>query len=155
MKCHADYDTELGKLTLEEEDGALTRLEFGQRDLPGEARETPLLQEAHRQLKEYLAGKRTAFDLPLKPQGTPFQQAVWKALLDIPYGQTATYGQIAAKVGNPKACRAVGMANNRNPIAVIIPCHRVIGADGGMTGYGGGLPIKRMLLDLENGHLTI
>ena len=103
--------------------------------------ETPLLREAAKQLNEYLAGKRKVFDLPLDPEGTQFQKAVWKALTGIPFGETRTYRNIAESVGNPKACRAVGMANNKNPIAILIPCHRVIGADGKLVGYAGGLDI--------------
>ena len=110
---------------------------------------TPLLLRAFAQLEEYLAGVRKKFDLPLAPAGTPFQRKVWDALLQIPYGQTRSYRQIAEAVNSPKGFRAVGMANNRNPIAVFIPCHRVIGADGSMVGYGGGLDIKKHLLRLE------
>ena len=111
--------------------------------------ETPLLVRAFAQLEEYLAGKRRAFDLPLAPVGTAFQRKVWDALLHIPYGQTRSYRQIAEAVDSPRGFRAVGMANNRNPIAVFIPCHRVIGADGKMVGYGGGVEIKEHLLRLE------
>lgn len=111
--------------------------------------ETPLLLRAFAQLEEYLAGKRREFDLPLAPAGTVFQRRVWDALLQIPYGQTRSYRQIAEAADSPKGYRAVGMANNRNPIAVFIPCHRVIGADGSMVGYGGGLDIKEYLLRLE------
>jgi methylated-DNA-[protein]-cysteine S-methyltransferase len=102
-----------------------------------------------RQLREYFQGKRTAFDLRLHPKGTPFQKAIWKALLDIPYGQTRSYGDIAKAVGRPKAVRAVGLANGRNPLPIIVPCHRVIGANGRLVGYGGGLPVKQALLDRE------
>ncbi len=101
---------------------------------------------------EYFAGGRKDFDLPLCPRGTEFQKKVWSALREIPYGETRAYGEIAAAVGNPKAARAVGMANNRNPISVIVPCHRVIGSDGKLVGYGGGLDIKEFLLDLEREH---
>ena len=111
--------------------------------------ETPLLREAERQLKAYLAGRLRNFDLPLAPRGTPFQQKVWAALTAIPYGETRSYKQVAEAVGCPKGCRAVGMANNRNPIAIVIPCHRVIGADGALVGYGGGLAVKEVLLRLE------
>lgn len=100
--------------------------------------ETPLLREAERQLKAYLAGRLRDFDLPLAPRGTPFQQKVWAALTAIPYGETRSYKQVAEAVDCPRGCRAVGMANNRNPIAIVIPCHRVIGADGALVGYGGG-----------------
>jgi len=101
------------------------------------------------QLHEYFDGSRTDFELELAPQGTPFQRSVWAALCDVPFGQTTSYGDVAAAIGNPKAVRAVGMANNRNPIALVIPCHRVIGADGSLTGYGGGLEMKSWLLDHE------
>jgi methylated-DNA-[protein]-cysteine S-methyltransferase len=106
-------------------------------------------EEARRQLDEYFAGHRTEFDLPLSPRGTAFQREVWAALRTIPYGEVRSYGQIAAQIGRPGASRAVGLANGRNPISVIVPCHRVIGASGALTGYGGGLPRKRLLLDLE------
>jgi methylated-DNA-[protein]-cysteine S-methyltransferase len=102
-----------------------------------------------RQLREYFQGKRTAFEIRLHPKGTPFQKAVWKALLDIPYGQTRSYGDIAKAVGRPNAVRAVGLANGRNPLPIIVPCHRVIGANGKLVGYGGGLPVKQALLDRE------
>jgi len=104
-----------------------------------------------RQLEEYFAGERTIFDIPLAPEGAPFEREVWRALEEIPYGETVSYGEIARRVGQPTAARAVGTANGRNPIAVIVPCHRVIGADGSLTGYGGGLERKRLLLELERG----
>jgi methylated-DNA-[protein]-cysteine S-methyltransferase len=112
------------------------------------------LNEAVKQLTAYFEGRLHRFDLPLAPRGTPFQRRVWQALCDIPYGVTASYGMIARKVGNSSA-RAVGLANGSNPIAIIIPCHRVIGSDGSLTGYGGGLPIKKALLDLERGERTL
>jgi methylated-DNA-[protein]-cysteine S-methyltransferase len=108
-------------------------------------------EEARLQLEEYFAGQRTEFDLPLRAAGTPFQHEVWAALQTIPYGEVRSYSEIAAQIGRPGASRAVGLANGRNPIAVIVPCHRVIGASGALTGYGGGLPRKRLLLDLEAG----
>lgn len=111
--------------------------------------ETPLIKKASVQLSDYLEGKRKVFDVPLSLEGTEFQKAVWKALKEIPYGETRSYRQIAERIGNPKACRAVGMANNRNPVAIIVPCHRVIGADGKLVGYGGGIDIKENLLALE------
>ena len=109
----------------------------------------PLSDRAAAQLEEYFLGERQEFDLPLSPVGTPFQMAVWEALKTIPYGETRSYGQIAAAVGNPKGSRAVGMACNRNPIWIVIPCHRVVGSTGKLTGYEGGLDMKRTLLDLE------
>jgi methylated-DNA-[protein]-cysteine S-methyltransferase len=107
--------------------------------------------EAARQLREYFAGKRTEFDLPLSPDGTEFQKTVWRKLQGIPYGKTISYGELARRVGNPKASRAVGAANGRNPIPIVIPCHRVIGSNGKLTGFGGGLPVKEALLRLERG----
>lgn len=106
-------------------------------------------QNAMDQLCEYFDGSRQIFSLPLEPRGTEFQRRVWKALCEIPYGETRSYAEIAVSVGNPKGCRAVGMANHRNPISIFIPCHRVIGTDGSLVGYGGGIDIKRYLLDLE------
>lgn len=107
------------------------------------------------QLREYFAGQRTRFEVEVEPQGTEFQRRVWRALLDIPYGQTTSYGAIAERLGDVKATRAVGLANGANPIAIVIPCHRVIGASGALTGFGGGLPTKRALLDLEQGQRTL
>ena len=107
------------------------------------------------QLAEYFAGRRTTFDVPLTLAGSPFQQRVWRALRDIPYGETSSYGAIARRLGVPSAARAVGVANGQNPVCVIVPCHRVIGADGSLTGYGGGLDRKRLLLELEAGVLSI
>lgn len=108
-------------------------------------------RDVARQLSEYFAGRRRTFDLPLAPRGTAFRKLVWKALQAIPYGQTATYGEIARAIGQPQASRAVGGANHHNPLAIVVPCHRVVGADGSLTGYGGGLARKRLLLDLESG----
>ena len=108
-----------------------------------------LIDEARRQLAAYFAGERRDFDLPLAPRGTEFQRAVWQALAAIPYGRTASYAELAARVGRPGAARAVGAANGRNPLPIVLPCHRVIGAGGDLTGFGGGLPTKRYLLALE------
>jgi len=113
------------------------------------------VSNAIRQLKEYFAGKRTDFDLPLAPNGTEFQRTVWQRLQEIPYGETISYGELAKRVGNPKASRAVGAANGQNPIPIVIPCHRVIGANGKLTGFGGGLPIKEKLLALEARQLRL
>jgi methylated-DNA-[protein]-cysteine S-methyltransferase len=140
--------TLLGLITIYEKDGKLFKLEIGT-DCGKAAPKTPLIIQAALQLQEYFNGKRKEFQLPLAPEGTAFQQAVWKALLDIPYGQTRSYGQIAQNIGNPRASRAVGMANHNNPIGIIIPCHRVIGANGDLVGYAGGMDIKMQLLDLE------
>ncbi|NLK64926.1 MAG: methylated-DNA--[protein]-cysteine S-methyltransferase [Tissierellia bacterium] len=154
MKSIYYYDTDIGKITIAEEDGYITHVLFGNEKLhDSTVNETPLIKEAHIQIVEYLKGERSSFDLPLSPSGTEFQQRVWNALKAIPYGKTVTYKDIAKKVGNEKACRAVGMANNRNPISIIIPCHRVIGKNGKLIGYGGGLGIKEYLLKLESNNL--
>ena len=138
--------TPVGPLALTvDDDGALTRLGFG----PGGTSEDPRFASAIAQLREYFAGERTTFDLPLALDGTPFQQEAWRALADIPYGETVSYGEQARRIGKPEAIRAIGAANGRNPIAIVLPCHRVIGADGSLTGFGGGLETKRRLLDLE------
>lgn len=149
MTAAYHWQSPMGPLTLAQQDGALTHLLFDFVDMPAPLADTPLFQQARRQLEEYFAGERQVFSLPLSPRGTDFQRRVWQALQAIPYGQTCTYGDIARQVGSPKAFRAVGMANHRNPISIIIPCHRVIGASGGLTGYGGGLPLKQALLELE------
>ena len=142
------YETKLGSVTIVEEDGALLAITT-HRTYEGIKQETPLINEAYRQLSEYLLGERKRFDLPLNPQGTVFQQQVWKALCDIPYGETRSYKQIAEAIGNPKAVRAAGMANNRNPLLIVVPCHRVIGANGKLVGYGAGIEKKEFLLKLE------
>lgn len=148
MKLSYTYDSPVGMFYLAEENGVLTDLRF--RPIPNaEERETPLLSRAAEQLDEYFDGKRHEFDLPLYPRGTPFQTSVWSALQDIPYGETRSYKNIASALGKPTACRAVGSANNKNPISIIIPCHRVIGSGGALTGYGGGLDVKQALLELE------
>lgn len=139
----------VGPLTLTQEDQALTGLHFGEHPQQGAEGPTPLLEKAARQLEEYFAGQRKEFSLPLAPKGTEFQLRVWQALLQIPYGETRSYGELAAMVGNPKACRAVGGANHRNPLSILIPCHRVVGTKGSLTGYAGGLSVKEFLLKLE------
>jgi len=148
------YEYPIGPFGIAEADGRVTHVfltDREDRDAPEgyEKRETPLIKKTHKQMTEYFKGQRRAFDLPLEFKGTDFQKRAWEALLAIPYGETRSYGEIAANTGNPKACRAVGMANNRNPIAIICPCHRVIGADGSLVGYGGGLARKEYLLELE------
>ncbi len=151
-RTHYVYTTVIGPLTIAANGTAITHVLFGTPDLPGTLAPSELTNRAANQLQEYLAGKRTAFDLPLAPEGTPFQQRVWKALQNIPYGQTRSYADVAAAIGSPQATRAVGGANNRNPIAIVIPCHRVVGANGKLTGYAGGLQLKQRLLDLERAH---
>ena len=134
------------------QDNSITEVFFGRTARDGFAEaETPLIKKAASQIEEYLNGKRRLFSLPLAPRGTEFQMAVWQALLTVPYGETRSYKEIAVLIGRPKAVRAVGMANHRNPISIIVPCHRVIGSNGDLTGYGGGLPLKRYLLELETG----
>ena len=143
-------DSPVGPLLLTSDGDALTRLLFG--GPPEAAWRTdpcPVLERARDQLAEYFTGQRHDFDLPLEPAGTPFQLRVWEALREIPYARTWSYAQLATRVGSPGASRAVGLANGRNPICIVVPCHRVIGADGSLTGYGGGLDRKRLLLDLE------
>ena len=144
------FQSPLGPLTLSGTEEAVTALSFGA--LPGAGDGAcPLLEEAARELDAYFQGRRRTFAVPLAPAGTPFQQRVWAELREIPFGATASYGEIAARIGNPRACRAVGMANHRNPISILIPCHRVVGSDGCLTGYGGGLERKAALLALERG----
>ena len=150
--------TPIGELVLTADpDGALTRLYLPNRlpDTSGWERDDALLEPVRRQLAEYFAGQRSEFDVLLRPTGVPFQLKVWDALLKIPYGETASYGEIAREIGHPTAFRAVGAANGQNPIAIIVPCHRVIGSNGSLTGYGGGLPTKRALLDLEAGRAAL
>ncbi|HNX34843.1 MAG TPA: methylated-DNA--[protein]-cysteine S-methyltransferase [Kiritimatiellia bacterium] len=143
--------TEIGKVGIGETAGCVTHLFFACDAVPRDAvqRETPLLKEAFRQLGAYLCGDLKAFALPLAPAGTPFQRKVWRILERIPYGKTVSYKDVAVQAGNPLATRAVGMANHRNPIPVFIPCHRVIGANGTLVGYGGGLAMKTRLLAIE------
>jgi methylated-DNA-[protein]-cysteine S-methyltransferase len=153
-RAHTVMDSPVGPLTLVANDGELCGLYMAeQRHRPSEATfgvaDAGLFAEAVEQVEEYFAGSRTHFDLPLGPVGTEFQQRVWEALQAIPYGQTVAYGQIATKIGNPAASRAVGLANGRNPIGIIVPCHRVVGSTGCLTGYGGGLERKQFLLDFE------
>lgn len=148
--------TPIGPLTLEAGDAGLSTIWFGERAATAEAPrgEHAVLAAARVQLEEYFAGERRAFDLPLDvSRGTTFQRDAWLALADIPYGETTTYGEQARRLGRPDAVRAVGAANGRNPLPIVLPCHRVIGADGTLTGYGGGLRIKSALLALESGQI--
>ena len=155
MKHCLTIDSPEGPLTLVAKAGALCALRFSgstaEDGCPAAADtvDGEVLEEARRQLTAYFAGRRQQFDLPLRPAGTPFQQQVWAALQTIPYGATRTYGAVAAQIGRPKASRAVGMANHVNPLPIVIPCHRVIGATGRLTGYAGGLERKERLLALE------
>lgn len=146
------FETTLGTMAVGEENGAIVRLYLPNRPMPRlMPHKTPLLERAEEQILEYLNGQRQVFDLPLAPVGTPFQQRVWKNLLEIPYGRTASYGEIAKAIGSPRAARAIGMANHHNPVPILIPCHRVVGAKGQLTGYAGGLELKQVLLTLESG----
>ncbi|MGI5135895.1 MULTISPECIES: methylated-DNA--[protein]-cysteine S-methyltransferase [unclassified Streptomyces] len=156
MKQYTVIDSPYGPLTLVADDGVLCGLYMvGQRHRPpeesfGEPDDTPF-GEAIDQLRAYFAGELKEFTLELRLHGTPFQRSVWEQLSRIPYGETRSYGQLADALGNPGASRAVGLANGKNPVGIIVPCHRVIGAGGGLTGYGGGLDRKRRLLDFEQG----
>lgn len=141
-----NIDTPVGKMFLSSDGENITELKFGS---CGEDFPDAVTKKARAELEEYFAGTRKSFSVALKPKGTAFQKSVWAALCEIPYGKMASYGEIAEKIGNKKACRAVGMANNLNPIAIIIPCHRIVGANGALTGYAGGLDKKEFLLKLE------
>jgi methylated-DNA-[protein]-cysteine S-methyltransferase len=150
MTAYATVDSPIGEILLTAEGGALTRLYMSPFHLDSAWEHDPeALAEPARQLAEYFAGERTGFELELRPAGTPFQRSVWDLLLAIPYGGTTTYGALAHELGDPRKVRAVGLANGRNPISIVVPCHRVIGSDGSLTGYGGGLERKRILLELE------
>ena len=160
MKTTADtlywheIDSAVGRLLLAGDGASLIHVGFQSgprplRPLPGWIADAAPFRAAIAQLEEYFAGKRRRFDLPLAPRGTEFQRRVWRALTEIPYGQTLSYGELARRIARPSASRAVGLANGANPLPIIVPCHRVIGADGSLTGFGGGLPIKRKLLALE------
>ncbi|WBY63427.1 MAG: Methylated-DNA--protein-cysteine methyltransferase [Thermocaproicibacter melissae] len=148
------WHSPIGTLVIVEDGEGITKLSLAE-NAPADSREemTPLLWEAVQQLSEYFVGKRKEFSLPLSLHGTPFQLADWEALRTIPYGETRSYRQIAEQIGKPKACRAVGMANHKNPIAIMIPCHRVIAADRSLGGYGYGPKVKRFLLELEKRHI--
>lgn len=159
MKC-CTFESIVGTITVYENHGGICAVDLAEKVVPGMKKrlfrdaeiieeKTELLDQAVRELEEYFAGKRKEFELPLYMEGTEFQKKVWNALLQIPYGETRSYGEIAQMIGNRKACRAVGMANNRNSLMILVPCHRVIGADGSLVGYGGGLHIKEKLLALE------
>ncbi|MGY1669696.1 methylated-DNA--[protein]-cysteine S-methyltransferase [Geodermatophilus sp. SYSU D00710] len=151
MRAHTVVPSPMGPLTVVTDDGVLVRLYLSPPDPRAEigARDDAALAGAAGQLGEYLAGDREAFDLPLRPVGSDFELAVWQQLAGIPYGETRSYGAVAAAVGEPGGAQAVGLACGRNPLAVVVPCHRVVGADGSLVGFGGGLARKRFLLDLE------
>lgn len=150
MTLYYTYDTILGSVTFVEENGALVVITTSPYQPKEEIyQETPVIKEAFRQLSEYFSGNRKTFNLPLLLKGTDFQKQVWQALLKIPFGETRSYKQIAEAIGNPKAVRAVGMANNKNPLLIVVPCHRVIGGNGKLVGYAVGLDKKEYLLRLE------
>ncbi|MFI0453398.1 methylated-DNA--[protein]-cysteine S-methyltransferase [Actinomadura sp. 6N118] len=163
-RTHAVMESPYGPLTMVATDGVLSGLYMNlQRHRPAEEvfgdREpdcrTPPFGQVVEQLEAYFAGELTDFELPLALHGTPFQRTVWEALQEIPYGETISYGQLALQIGKPSASRAVGLANGKNPISIIVPCHRVVGSSGSLTGYGGGLERKRRLLDFEHGVRTV
>ena len=159
MNAYVTVDSPIGRLLLQTDGDSLTGLYMdvpdrpisGMNDRREDANVGPL-PEAVRQLGEYFAGNRREFALPLRMHGTEFQLRVWRALTEIPYGETRSYGELAKRIGNPNASRAVGLANGRNPVSILVPCHRVIGAEGSLTGYGGGLPRKQWLLAHEGLH---
>lgn len=148
LTCYT-YPSTIGPITIASNGRAITHVALMDRKYDGTYTPTKLTNTASNQIQEYLAGKRSVFDLPIEVEGTPFQLKVWEALQNIPYGQTRTYAEIAAIIGSPRAFRAVGTANNRNPLALIIPCHRVIGANDQLVGYAWGLKLKKHLLELE------
>lgn len=149
MKDFAVYSTPFGFYRIEYEDNAVTSLKRLEEAVDTGIK-TPLTELVYTQLTEYFGGRRQSFDFPYRLQGTEFQKKVWTALCNIPYGETRTYKEIAQAVGNPQASRAVGMANNKNPISIAVPCHRVIGSNGKLVGYAGGLDVKKALLELES-----
>lgn len=158
--CYQWMESPVGKLLLAADERGLSFLLFAEGRTPphiepGWKHDSSLLQEPMRQLRAFFAGELHRFDLPLAPEGTDFQRRVWDALVQIPFGETTSYGELARRLGNPTASRAVGLANGSNPIAIIIPCHRVIGSNGKLTGYGGGLHNKRWLLDFEHNQLQL
>ncbi|MFB0971559.1 MAG: methylated-DNA--[protein]-cysteine S-methyltransferase [Tissierellia bacterium] len=149
MKSYFYYESPIETLTLISEEDHLIGLYFGKVEIEGKEEKSKIIEEGIKQLEEYFQGKRKSFDLPLKFYGTEFQQKCWNALTTIPYGETRSYKDMSEIVNCPKGYRAVGLANNKNPISIIAPCHRVIGSDGKLVGFGGGLDKKEFLLDLE------
>ena len=151
MKYVKIINTNIGRISIIEENNKIIEIKInGDIEKNIKQEDTELLKMTSKQLKEYLSGKRKKFDVPLNPKGTDFMKKVWTTLEEIPYGEVKTYKQIAEKIGNSNACRAVGMANHKNPIPIIIPCHRVIGSNGKMVGYALGIDLKEKLLELEN-----
>lgn len=149
-KAYYKYKFPIGEMYIACDKQGITLINITPKiSLDGIESRNELLDEAAKQLNEYFKGQRKIFDLPLNPQGTGFQKQVWQALCKVPYGETRSYKDIAEMINNPKACRAVGMANNKNPIAIVVPCHRIVGANGKLIGYANGLEIKKYLLNLE------
>lgn len=144
------YETILGSLKIKQKDDFITEISCNKKESNEKIKETDLIKKTYTQIKEYLEGKRKIFTIDTNPEGTEFMKSVWKELEKIPYGETVTYGEIAKRIGNPKAQRAVGMANNKNHIMIIIPCHRVVGKNGALVGYAAGINIKEKLLKLES-----
>jgi methylated-DNA-[protein]-cysteine S-methyltransferase len=158
MTYRTTIDSPIGELTLTSDGNAITEIWMGEaKPLPGAVYkpDLPVFQEAARQFAAYFKRERTDFDFALRPQGTPFQLSVWEELKRIPYGTTTSYGELARRIGNPAGSRAVGLANGKNPLPIVVPCHRVIGANGSLVGFGGGLERKRFLLDLERGERAL
>ncbi len=152
MKYQYAYDFPVGRICIETTDAAVTKIQMGDTEEGAVVCETALIREAAGQLGEYFEGSRKTFTLPLQAEGTPFQEKVWQGLRAIPYGETRSYQALAESIGHPKACRAVGGANHHNPIMIVIPCHRVIGKNGSLVGFGGGLNVKAWLLEHEKKH---
>ena len=154
MIYHTFISSPLGNILLTADDHGLTGISFqngteAKKPPRGSVESPTTFEEAERQIGAYFRGALKRFNLPLSPSGTPFQRSVWNALIDIPYGETISYGELAKRIGKPTACRAVGAANGRNPLPIVVPCHRVIGSDGRLTGYNGGIYLKEYLLKLE------
>ncbi|MGN0469644.1 MAG: methylated-DNA--[protein]-cysteine S-methyltransferase [Acutalibacteraceae bacterium] len=149
MKYYYMYSTDIGNISIAEENGFITDLHFAEEIPSAQKSETEVIFSASSQLKEYLNGSRKDFDLPLKTHGTDFEQSVWRAVQQVNYGTTETYKQMAQRINKPYSARAVGNANNKNPILIFIPCHRIIGSDGSLKGYAAGAEIKKYLLELE------
>ena len=153
MKAERTLETPVGRICICADETGICALRFGAETEKNDA--SALLDMAQKQLEEYFAGRRKVFSVPLSIHATPFRERIWAELLKIPYGETISYGELARRAGNAGACRAVGMANHANPLPIFIPCHRVVGADGRLTGYAGGLEIKKILLEIEGTHVEI
>jgi methylated-DNA-[protein]-cysteine S-methyltransferase len=152
--ARTEFASPIGRVIIEAGENGIRSLFFSDEALPSDMPEHPLLKACKVQLGDYFSGKLTEFDLTFEMIGTDFQQQVWQELCRIPYGKTISYGDLARRIGNPKAVRAVGLANGKNPLWLVVPCHRVIGSDGSMTGYGGGIKRKRWLLEFEKRHVS-